>query len=584
MGHSHSHDTDGLGDVPVSPLARTLLIAFLGAALVATVLGLFQLWPDQRPKADNPSNAFAAPGTTYPSATVQQVQPLCPRNGEGQSGNQAPTCGQVRVRLDSGAKQGESVLVPVSPQVTESGLRRGDTMELLQTPTKQGQPATFAFFGVDRDLPIALLAGIFVLVVAAVARLRGLLALVGLGFSGLVLVKFMLPALLDEKSGLGVAVVGSAAIMFVVLYLAHGLSVRTSAALAGTLLGVGVTAVIGLLTIDVTRLSGASDETASTLGAYVSDLDFQGLLTCAVIVAGLGVLNDVTITQASAVWELRGAAPSLSRSELFSRAMRIGRDHIASTIYTIVFAYSGAALSVLLLLVFYQRPILSLVSTEDISEEIVRTLASGIGLVLAVPITTAIAVLTVGGRSSRRPTRGGGPPRGPLVASRDLSRVCPSVWDTWPMRVSAKSDYALRALIEIAGHCDDRAVSAEELGKAQEIPHGFLQAILADLRRAGVVVSQRGQAGGWRMAREADQVSVADVIRAVDGPLVSVYGLRPEAVTYQGSAEVLQLVWIAARSSLRDVFEQVTIAALAARELPEGIERRTRDDDAWQPH
>jgi len=94
------------------------------------------------------------------------------------------------------------------------------------------------------------------------------------------------------------------------------------------------------------------------------------------------------------------------------------------------------------------------------------------------------------------------------------------------MRVSAKSDYALRALIEIAGRSDAKPVSAEELGKAQEIPHGFLQAILADLRRAGIVMSQRGQAGGWRLARDASDVTVADVIRAVDGPLVSVYGLR----------------------------------------------------------
>src|ERR687889_43624 len=131
------------------------------------------------------------------------------------------------------------------------------------------------------------------------------------------------------------------------------------------------------------------------------------------------------------------------------------------------------------------------------------------------------------------------------------------------MRVSAKSDYALRALIEMASREDGRAVSAEELGRLQEIPHGFLQAILADLRRAGVVMSQRGQSGGWRMARDAETVSVADVIRAVDGPLVSVYGLRPEAVSYNESAEVLQHVWIAARHSLRDVFETVTIQSLA---------------------
>ena len=152
------------------------------------------------------------------------------------------------------------------------------------------------------------------------------------------------------------------------------------------------------------------------------------------------------------------------------------------------------------------------------------------------------------------------------------------------MRVSAKSDYALRALIEMTTRTDGRPVSAEELGRSQEIPHGFLQAILADLRKAGVVVSQRGQSGGWRLARDPGEVSGADVIRAVDGPHGSVYGLRPEAVSYNSSAEVLQHVWIAARHSLRDVFEQVSIAQLAGRELPEAITSRTADEDAWQPH
>ncbi|MER7556641.1 RrF2 family transcriptional regulator [Nocardioides sp. NPDC051685] len=152
------------------------------------------------------------------------------------------------------------------------------------------------------------------------------------------------------------------------------------------------------------------------------------------------------------------------------------------------------------------------------------------------------------------------------------------------MRVSAKSDYALRALIEMAAREDGKAVSAEELGRAQEIPHGFLQAILADLRKAGVVISQRGQSGGWRLARKASDVSVADVIRAVDGPLVSVYGLRPEAVTYNERADVLQHVWIAARDSLREVFEKVSIAELASRELPDEVTTRTARDEAWLPH
>jgi Rrf2 family protein len=152
------------------------------------------------------------------------------------------------------------------------------------------------------------------------------------------------------------------------------------------------------------------------------------------------------------------------------------------------------------------------------------------------------------------------------------------------MRVSAKSDYALRALIEMASRSDSAAVSAEELGKQQDIPHGVLQAILADLRRAGIVISQRGQSGGWRMGRAPGDVSVADVIRAVDGPLVSVYGLRPEAVTYNDTADVLQHVWIAARRSLRDVFEQVSIQQLAEHRLPRAVTSRTADEDAWQPH
>lgn len=152
------------------------------------------------------------------------------------------------------------------------------------------------------------------------------------------------------------------------------------------------------------------------------------------------------------------------------------------------------------------------------------------------------------------------------------------------MRVSAKSDYALRALIEIATRGDSGPVSAEEIGQLQDIPRGFLQAILADLRRAGIVISVRGQNGGWRLGAAADEITVADIIRAVDGPLVSVYGLRPESVEYHDSATVLQLVWIAARANLRDVFEQVTVQMLAEDNLPDDVMALTNDREAWRPH
>ena len=152
------------------------------------------------------------------------------------------------------------------------------------------------------------------------------------------------------------------------------------------------------------------------------------------------------------------------------------------------------------------------------------------------------------------------------------------------MRVSTKSDYALRALIEIAAGPGDEAVTADELGRAQEIPHGYLQAILADLRKAGILLAQRGAAGGWRLAKPATEVSVADVIRAVDGPLVSVYGVRPESVVYTGRAEVLGPVWVAARSALREVLEDVTIDQLASGKLPTSVLERTADEDAWRSH
>lgn len=150
------------------------------------------------------------------------------------------------------------------------------------------------------------------------------------------------------------------------------------------------------------------------------------------------------------------------------------------------------------------------------------------------------------------------------------------------MRVSTKSDYALRALIELTRRGD--VVSAEQVGASQDIPHGFLQSILADLRRAGIASAQRGQSGGWRMATDPANVSVADVIRAVDGPLLSVYGVRPESVSYNESAKVLQTVWVAARHSLRSVFETVTIADLASGSLPDDVVARTVDEDAWSPH
>jgi uncharacterized membrane protein len=408
VAHSHSHaHRHGPSRVAVARGPVTVLLCFLALAAIATVVAVAMLWPDAGKVSKLREQAqYAAPGVTFVKATVTDVQKACPAEGtddaasgdaSGSDPTATPTCGMVTATVKVGPESGSTQQVGVPSAVAESGLADGDSVRLMRAPGTAGAAATYSFDEIIRLKPLWVLWIAFIVVVAGVARLRGILALVSLGFGGLVLMKFMLPALLSGSSGMAVSLAGSAAIMFVVLYLAHGPSIRTSAALAGTLLGVGVTALVGQLAISGSSLSGFADEGTALLSAFAGSLSFQGLFTCALVVAGLGVLNDVTITQASAVWELREAAPETTRRGLFTSAMRIGRDHIASTIYTIVFAYAGSALAVLLLLSLYDRPILDLLSTESIAEEIVRTLASGIGLVLAVPITTAIAVLTVAG-------------------------------------------------------------------------------------------------------------------------------------------------------------------------------------------
>jgi len=399
MGGAHSHSGGSTDQVETSRTPRLVLLTGLALAAVATVVGLFVLWPS----GDRPSAEFSAPGVTYPEATVVTVFEPCPvivadRSAPPASRETFPeNCNHLEAELASG----ERVLADATPAAVTSGLESGDAIKLAAIPAPDGGRPYYSWYSTQRDFPLGLMTALFVVVVALVARLRGVLALVGLCFAGLVVWKFMLPALLDGGSGLGIALTGSAAIMFVVLYLAHGPSVRTSTALAGTLTGVGIISVLTVYAVDAARLSGL-DHDAEFVRTLTPGLDFRGVLTCAIIIAGLGLLNDVTITQSSSVWELRAAAPEMSRPRLYASAMRIGRDHIASTIYTIVFVYAGTAIAALMLIALYDRSFADVVSSDAIAEEIVRTLASAIGLVLAVPATTAIAAATVSGGTTAR--------------------------------------------------------------------------------------------------------------------------------------------------------------------------------------
>jgi Rrf2 family protein len=152
------------------------------------------------------------------------------------------------------------------------------------------------------------------------------------------------------------------------------------------------------------------------------------------------------------------------------------------------------------------------------------------------------------------------------------------------VRVSAKADYAIRAAVELAAAVDGAPVKGDRIAQAQEIPANFLENILADLRNAGIVMSRRGADGGYWLAQPAQEISLADIIRAVDGPLANVRGVRSEQISYQGSAEPLRDVWVAVRASLRSVLENVSLADLARGELPENVRALAADPDAWAPH
>jgi uncharacterized membrane protein len=410
---THSHDlgvidpAERVGDA--SPAGRrhaaVALAAVLLPILAATIAGLVLLWPsDAKPST---VLSFAAPGVTFPHGKVTALTKRpCPPGGQG-DGNPAPAtpagkvpvCATATVTISGSPGAGQVVHVEASPEVSEAGI--GSGVILTKTPKAAGSPVTYSIYDLERGRPLVVLATLFTLVTIAVARLRGLLALVGLGVAAVVVVGFMLPALVAGKSPLWVGLTAAAAIIFVVLYLAHGFSLRTTTALLGTFGGLGLTALIGVIAVAAAHLNGISNDDNQALAQAAGHIDPRGLLTCGIILAGLGVLNDVTITQASAIWELREAAPGMTPRRLYRTVMRIGRDHIASTIYTIVFAYAGAALPVLLLIDLYGQPLGNVLTTSNIAEELVRTMASAIGLVLAVPLTTAlaVAVATVGQRN-----------------------------------------------------------------------------------------------------------------------------------------------------------------------------------------
>ncbi|MBF6085782.1 YibE/F family protein [Nocardia cyriacigeorgica] len=398
----HHHHHDHSGPIAIGATAARVVVGLLAVIGVVVVIATIALWPSEQ-QVDIPlpmQNAGGGAVQTEAGTVVLQDMGACGSPSLGKvfadkpdpPATNAYTCQRSLIAIESGPHEGNHTLLEIAPGPGQPELKAGDHIRIVRQTAPDGTPL-YSFDDYARGLPLTLIALAFVVVIIAVARWRGLRALLGLGFAFGVLVMFMLPALLDGKPAIPVALVAGSLILYAVLYLAHGVNLRTSSALLGTLTSMVLAAVLSWIAIGVTDLTGLSEEQNTNVATYLEHVSITGLLLAGFIIGSLGVLNDVTITQASAAFELAALDEGATRREIFAAAMRVGRDHIASTVYTLVLAYAGGALPLLLLFSVAGREIRDVLVGDAVAIEIARSAVGGIALALSVPLTTGIAVL-----------------------------------------------------------------------------------------------------------------------------------------------------------------------------------------------
>jgi uncharacterized membrane protein len=313
------------------------------------------------------------------------------------SGFQTDTCRRVEIELESGADRGKRYKLQLGSGGLNPQLDVGNAVRVTHNVVPPGAPAgsvpEYSLSDFERRAPMLWLAIAFALLVVLFGRVRGALSLAGLLVSLAVVLVFIVPAILEGESPLAVALVGSFAIMLAAIPLAHGLGPKSLAAVLGTGGSLLLTAGLAVLFTDLTHLTGLSSEEATLLQINDANLSLEGLLLAGMVIGALGVLDDVTITQASTVLALRGADPSASFRALYSRAIAVGRDHVSATVNTLVLAYVGAALPVLLIFSSSELGFFDAVNVEQVAKEIVAMLVGSIGLIAAVPLTTALAAV-----------------------------------------------------------------------------------------------------------------------------------------------------------------------------------------------
>jgi uncharacterized membrane protein len=369
-----------------SLLAQFMLVA-LGVVAAATVIGMVELWP----RGPQPSLPASATRLRTERAEVDAVQRSpCPNARER-------TCIRVVVELESGADKGTKQSFTLGEARGDPKLNVGDDIRVFKNPVPESAVIggvridPYGFSDYERRAPMLWLAVGFAILVVATSRWRGLRALGGLVASIAIVVWFVVPSILDGRDPLGVALVGAFAVMLATIPVAHGLGAKSLAACLGTTCALLLTAGLASLFTGLAHLSGISSEETAFLGATGIVPSLKGLLLAGMVIAALGVLDDLTVSQASTVMALRRANPALGFPALVRGALSVGHDHIAATVNTLVLAYAGASLPVLLIFGIGDTPFADAVNTEAVAEQVVGMLVGSIGLIAAVPITTVLA-------------------------------------------------------------------------------------------------------------------------------------------------------------------------------------------------
>ena len=364
-----------------------IVLGVLGAVVLAALL-IFP--PDWTPPA-NPNAADPSAVSETLEGRVTQI--LAEEKLDTPAGSQYVQ--QIEVEITSGSLKGQRVLTELGRGMVSSPSRLVEPgMQVIIERTSGPLGERYSFGDLVRRPALWTLTLLFVALAVVIGRWTGARALIGMAFSVLVIARFILPSILAGQSPVLVCIMGALFILIPSLYLSYGWQRKTHAAALSMALCLLVTWILAAVFVAQAHMTGFSSEEATFLVvALRREVDLRGLMLGGVILGALGVLDDVAVAQASAIFQLREANAALSWRELFRRGMVIGRDHIASMVNTLMMAYVGASLPLFLLLIVYREPLGQLLNRELLAEEIVRTLVGSIGLMLAVPVTSLIAAL-----------------------------------------------------------------------------------------------------------------------------------------------------------------------------------------------